>query len=310
MKLGNGIAAIVTGGASGLGEAVATALAEAGCKVTIFDVNREAGHALAKSIGARFCFCDVTSEASVAEALESARAANGPERVLVTCAGIAIGQKTVSRDKATGEPVPHCLSAFEKVVAVNLVGTFRMVAIVASSMAKLDPVTPDGERGVIICTASVAAEDGQIGQAAYAASKGGVAAMTLPVARDLARDGIRVNTILRVFSTRRCSPAWRRMRGARSRRRCLSVPARRSFGVRGARAPYLRERHVERRAYPYRRRLASGSALTSRRKLHLRIGFRVPRSNSLGERKHSRASPYREPGRREGQRLEPCRAKS
>jgi len=196
MKLGSGVPAIVTGGASGLGGAAATALAKAGCKVAIFDVNREAGETLAKSIGARFCFCDVTSEVSVAEALERARAANGPERVLVTCAGIAIGQKTVSRDKATGEPVPHSLSAFEKVVAVNLVGTFRMVAVVASSMAKLDPVTPDGERGVIICTASIAAEDGQMGQAAYAASKGGVAAMTLPVARDLARDGIRINTIL------------------------------------------------------------------------------------------------------------------
>jgi NAD(P)-dependent dehydrogenase (short-subunit alcohol dehydrogenase family) len=196
MKLGNGIAALVTGGASGLGGATATALAEAGCKVAIFDVNREAGEALAQSIGAVFCFCDVTSEASVAEALDAARAVNGPERVLVTCAGIAIGQKTVSRDKATGEPVPHSLPAFEKVVAVNLVGTFRMAAAVASSMAKLDPVPPDGERGVIVCTASIAAEDGQMGQAAYAASKGGVAAMTLPVARDLARDGIRVNTIL------------------------------------------------------------------------------------------------------------------
>ena len=196
MKLGNDIAAIVTGGASGLGGATATALAEVGCKVAIFDVNRVAGEALATSIGAVFCFCDVTSEASVAEALRTARAVHGPERVLVTCAGIAIGQKTVSRDKATGEPVPHNLSAFEKVVAVNLTGTFRMVAAVASSMAKLDPVTPDGERGVIVCTASVAAEDGQVGQAAYAASKGGVAAMTLPVARDLARDGIRVNSIL------------------------------------------------------------------------------------------------------------------
>ena len=196
MKLGSGVAAIVTGGASGLGGATATALAEAGCKVAIFDVNREAGEALAKSAGAVFCFCDVTSETSVAEALEAARTANGPERILVTCAGIAIGQKTVSRDKATGEPVPHSLPAFDKVVAVNLAGAFRMVAAAASSMAKLDPVTPDGERGVIVCTASIAAEEGQIGQAAYAASKGGVAAMTLPVARDLARDGIRVNTIL------------------------------------------------------------------------------------------------------------------
>ena len=202
MKLGNGISAIVTGGASGLGGATAAALAAAGCKVAIFDVNAQAGEALAKSMGAVFCSCDVTNEASVTEALAKARAANGPERVLVTCAGIAIGQKTVSRDKATGEPVPHSLSAFEKVVAVNLIGTFRMVAAAAASMTKLDPVTPDGERGVIVCTASIAAEDGQMGQAAYAASKGGVAAMTLPVARDLAREGIRVNTILPgVFKT-------------------------------------------------------------------------------------------------------------
>ena len=196
MKLGNGIAAIVTGGSSGLGGAAATALAKAGCKVAIFDVNHEAGESLAKSIGALFCFCDVTSDASVAEALDRARTANGPERVLVTCAGIAIGQKTVSRDKATGEPVAHSLAAFEKVVAVNLVGTFRMVAAAASSMAALEPLTADGDRGVIICTASIAAEDGQMGQAAYTASKGGVAAMTLPVARDLAREGIRINTIL------------------------------------------------------------------------------------------------------------------
>jgi len=196
MKLGKDIAAIVTGGASGLGAATATALAEAGCKVAVFDVNREAGEALAKSIGALFCACDVTSDASVAEALAKARAGNGPERVLVNCAGVAIGQRTVSRDKATGEPVPHSLAAFEKAVAVNLTGTFRVVAAAAASMAKLAPVTPDGERGVIVCTASVAAQDGQIGQVAYAASKGGVAAMTLPVARDLARDGIRVNTIL------------------------------------------------------------------------------------------------------------------
>ncbi len=196
MKLGKNVAAIVTGGASGLGGATAAVLAKAGCKVAIFDMNREAGEALATSIGAVFCSCDVTSEASAAEALGKARAANGPERILVTCAGIAIGQKTVSRDKATGAPAPHSLPAFEKVVAVNLVGTFRMIAAAAASMAGLAPVTPDGERGVIICTASIAAEEGQMGQAAYAASKGGVAAMTLPIARDLARDGIRVNTIL------------------------------------------------------------------------------------------------------------------
>ncbi len=196
MKLGNDIAAIVTGGASGLGAATATALAEAGCRVSIFDLNRNAGEALAKSIGALFCACDITSEASVTAALDVARKANGAERILVNCAGIAIGQKTVGRDKATGEPIPHCVDVFQKVLAINLIGTFRMITSVAASMVRLDPVTADGERGVIVCTASVAAEDGQIGQAAYSASKGGVSAMTLPIARDLARDGIRVNTIL------------------------------------------------------------------------------------------------------------------
>ncbi len=196
MKLGNTVSAIVTGGASGLGAATATALASAGCKVAIFDMNRDAGEALAKSLGAIFCHCDVTSEATVSTALDLAREANGPERILVNCAGIAIGQKTVTRDKQTGDVIPHNLHAFEKVIAVNLMGTFRMITRVASSMVKLDPITPDGERGVIVCTASIAAEDGQIGQVAYAASKGGVAAMTLPIARDLARDGVRVNTIL------------------------------------------------------------------------------------------------------------------
>ncbi len=196
MKLGKDIAAIVTGGASGLGAATAAALAGAGCKVAIFDMNREAGEEQAAKIGGLFCYCDVTSEEGVAAAFEAARAANGPERILVNCAGIAIGQKTVSRDKATGAVVAHSLGAFEKVIAINLVGTFRMIASAAASMVTLDPVTPDGERGVIVCTASVAAQEGQIGQVAYSASKGGVAAMTLPIARDLARDGVRVNTIL------------------------------------------------------------------------------------------------------------------
>jgi NAD(P)-dependent dehydrogenase (short-subunit alcohol dehydrogenase family) len=196
MKLGKDIAAIVTGGASGLGAATAAELAGAGCKVAIFDVNREAGEAHAGKTGATFCYCDVTNEESVAVALGVARAANGPERILVNCAGIAIAKKTISRDKATGAVVAHSLADFEKVIAVNLAGTFRMIAGAAASMVTLDPVTPDGERGVIVCTASVAAVEGQIGQAAYSASKGGVAGMTLPIARDLARDGIRVNAIL------------------------------------------------------------------------------------------------------------------
>jgi NAD(P)-dependent dehydrogenase (short-subunit alcohol dehydrogenase family) len=196
MKLGPNIAASVTGGAAGLGAAAAGALSEAGCKVALFDMNREAGEAHAKKIGAVFCYCDVTSESDVSAALEAARAANGPERILVNCAGIAIGQKTISRDKATGAVTAHSLAAFQKVIAINLVGTFQMITRSAASMVTLDPVTADGERGVIVCTASVAAEDGQIGQAAYAASKAGIAGMILPVARDLSRDGIRVNAIL------------------------------------------------------------------------------------------------------------------
>jgi len=202
MKLGKDIAAIVTGGASGLGAATATALSETGCKVTIFDVNQKAGETLAKKLGAVFCFCDVTSGESATGAIAAARAANGPERILVNCAGIAIGQKTVSRDKATGAVAAHSIARFEKVIAVNLTGTFRMIAASAASMVTLDPLTPDGERGAIVCTASIAAQDGQIGQVAYSASKGGVAAMMLPIARDLARDGVRVNAILpRLFST-------------------------------------------------------------------------------------------------------------
>jgi len=196
MKLGKDIAAIVTGGASGLGAATAKELAGIGCRVAIFDVNRDEGEALALNLGAIFCTCDVTSDAGVSEAIAAAREANGPERILVNCAGIAIAQKTVSRDKTTGAVKAHLIPSFEKVIEVNLVGTFRMITKAASSMVTLSPITPDGERGVIVCTASVAAEDGQIGQVAYAASKGGVAAMTLPIARDLARDGIRVNTIL------------------------------------------------------------------------------------------------------------------
>lgn len=196
MKLGNDIAAIVTGGASGLGAATAKALTGAGVKVAVFDANREKGESFAASIGAVFCYCDVTSDATVSTALEFARESNGPERILVNCAGIAIGQKTVNRNKETGEITPHSLKAFEKVVSVNLIGTFNMIAKVAARMVTLPPVTPDGGRGVIINTASVAAQDGQIGQAAYAASKGGVAGMTLPIARDLAREGVRVNTIL------------------------------------------------------------------------------------------------------------------
>lgn len=196
MQIDRSTPAIVTGGASGLGEATARMLAAAGAPVTLFDRDETRGKAVAAEIGGVFALADVTDEASVEEGLAQARAAHGTERILVTCAGIAPGKRIVSRRRETGELVGHDLATFAKVIAVNLTGTFLVLARSAAGMATLDPVTADGGRGVIVCTASVAAEDGQIGQAAYAASKGGVMAMTLPVARDLASYGIRVMTIM------------------------------------------------------------------------------------------------------------------
>ena len=190
-----GIAAVVTGAASGLGEATARELARRGAKVAVFDRDQEKGAKVASEIGGIYCQCDVTSEDSVATAFGKARAAHGQERVLVNCAGIAPAAKTVSRDKTTKAPKPHKMQMFEQVIAINLVGTFRCIAQSALGMIQLDGVGQDGERGVIINTSSVAAEDGQIGQAAYSASKGGVLAMTLPIARDLMNEGVRVNTI-------------------------------------------------------------------------------------------------------------------
>lgn len=196
MKLQEAGAAVVTGGASGLGEATARMLAENGVRVALLDLNPERGRAIAAEIGGVFCEANVTDEASVDEALRRAREANGPERILVNCAGIAPGKRTVSKKRDTGEFVAHDLQTFRQAVEVNLVGTFQMIAKCAAGMAALDPVTPDGGRGVVVNTASVAAQDGQVGQAAYAASKGGVVGLTLPVARDLASYGIRVVTIL------------------------------------------------------------------------------------------------------------------
>ncbi|MBS0296371.1 MAG: SDR family oxidoreductase [Proteobacteria bacterium] len=195
MKLDGSIAAVVTGAASGLGEATARALAAQGCKVAIFDMNAERGEQVAKEIGGVFCQVDVTSDEGVDAGFAKARAAHGQERILVNCAGIAIGQKTVGRDKTTGEVRAHDMRAFEKTIQINLIGSFRCLSKSAAGMATLEPME-DGERGLIVSTASVAAQDGQIGQAAYSASKGGVYAMTLPIARDLMGEGIRVNTIL------------------------------------------------------------------------------------------------------------------
>ena len=194
MKLDSSIAAVVTGGASGLGEATVRQLAAHGVKVAIFDMNEARGEEVAKEVGGVFCKCNVTSEDEVDAAFAKARAAHGQERILVNCAGTGNAAKTASRDKTTGETKHFPLDAFNLIIQINLVGTFRCIAKSAKGMLDLEPI--DGERGAIVNTASVAAEDGQMGQAAYSASKGGVVGMTLPIARDLAGDGIRVNTIL------------------------------------------------------------------------------------------------------------------
>ncbi|MFV0645170.1 MAG: SDR family NAD(P)-dependent oxidoreductase [Sphingomonadaceae bacterium] len=196
MKIDNSISAVVTGGASGLGAATARALAAKGAKVALFDLNAEQGEALAQEIGGIFCAVDVTSDDSVADGFAKARAAHGQERILVNCAGIATGMKVVSRSREDGAIKEYPVEQFDKVVQVNLVGTFRCIAKSVAGMIATDPVDSQGSRGAIVNTASVAAQDGQVGQAAYSASKGGVLAMTLPIARDLMSEGIRVNTIL------------------------------------------------------------------------------------------------------------------
>jgi len=184
----DGMAALVTGGASGLGGATATMLAEAGAKVTIFDLNEDAGGAQAAKIGGRSVSVNVADDASVADGIAAAEQAHGIARILVNCAGIAPAVKTVGKENA-----PHPLDTFAKTIAVNLIGTFNVISKFAARLAAADDI--DGERGVIINTASVAAFDGQIGQAAYSASKGGVVGMTLPIARDLAQHKIRVMTV-------------------------------------------------------------------------------------------------------------------
>jgi NAD(P)-dependent dehydrogenase (short-subunit alcohol dehydrogenase family) len=196
-----GVAAVVTGAASGLGEATARALAARGAKVAVFDRDGERGSLVAGEIGGIYCEVDVTSNEKVAAAFANAREAHGQERILVNCAGVANAAKTVARDKETKAAKLYPLQQFEMAIQINLIGSFRCIAHSAHGMVDLEPLA-DGEKGVIINTASVAAEDGQIGQAAYSASKGGVLAMTLPIARDLMNEGVRVNTILPgVFKT-------------------------------------------------------------------------------------------------------------
>ncbi|MGB3416543.1 MAG: 3-hydroxyacyl-CoA dehydrogenase [Mesorhizobium sp.] len=184
----NGQVAIVTGGGSGLGEATARTLTAKGAKVAILDVGIERAQKVAEAIGGIAVKCDVSSAESAVAAIAEVGEKLGPARILVNCAGIAIGVKTI------GKEGPHPLDQYRRVIEINLIGTFNMIRLVADQTAKLDPLE-GGERGVIVNTASVAAYDGQVGQAAYSSSKGGVVGMTLPVARDLARSGIRVCTI-------------------------------------------------------------------------------------------------------------------
>ena len=179
---------LVTGGASGLGAATAQMAAANGGKVVIADLQAELGEKLAKEIGGKYCKCDVTSEADGKAAVEAAVKGFGGIHVLVNCAGIGVAERTVGKD------APHDLARFTRVISINLIGTFNMIRLAADAMVKAGP-NAAGERGVIVNTASVAAFDGQIGQAAYSASKGGVVGMTLPIARDLSRHGIRVCTI-------------------------------------------------------------------------------------------------------------------
>ena len=195
MKLDSSISAVITGGASGLGAATARLLAAHGVKVALFDLSEDMGEALAKEIGGVFCKVNVTSTAEVDAAFAKSRKAIGQERILVNCAGVGGSAKTVSRDKTSGEIKEYPLDNFERIIQINLIGTFRCITKSAAGMLTL-PILADGDRGVMVNTASVAAEDGQIGQAAYTASKAGIVGMTLTVARDLSSEGIRVNTIL------------------------------------------------------------------------------------------------------------------
>jgi len=188
MKIDNQ-AAIVTGGGSGLGEAVARALATAGAKVAVLDVNADGAKRVAADTGGIGLACDITDSASLAAALDAAQAAHGPARIVMNIAGIGSAKRIVGKD---GQPAP--LEDFERVIRINLIGTYNVTRLAAARIAAL-PELDDGERGVVVNTASVAAFDGQVGQEAYSASKGGVVGMTLPLARDLAQHGIRVCTI-------------------------------------------------------------------------------------------------------------------
>ena len=228
MEVSSNTPAVVTGGASGLGEATARALAAKGAKVAIFDMNEEKGEAMAAEIGGVFCKVNVTSDDDVDAGFAKAREAHGQERILVNCAGIGNAIKTASRSKEDGSIKHFPISAFDFVIQVNLIGTFRCIAKSAAGMLSLDPMSEEGDRGAIVNTASVAAEDGQMGQAAYSASKAGVVGMTLPIARDLMKEGIRVNTILPgIFDTPLLAAAPQNVRDALA----ASVPFPKRLGM-------------------------------------------------------------------------------
>ncbi len=201
MELNSSVAAVITGGASGLGEATARALSQHGVKVALFDLQKDKGEAVAGETGGTFCPVDVTSEGERRRRLREGARGACQERILVNCAGTSNAIRTAFRDRKTGEIKSFPIEDFERILKVNLIGTFRCITHAAKGMLSLDPL-PGGERGAIVNTASVAAQDGQIGQAAYTASKAGINGITLVVARDLAQEGIRCNTIMPgIFNT-------------------------------------------------------------------------------------------------------------
>ena len=281
MKL-SGVAAIVTGGGSGLGRATAEALAAKGAKVAVFDLNSAAAEEAAKSVGGLAVVGDVADEASAGAAIAKAAAAHGGARVLVNCAGIGTAKRVVGRDG------PHPLQDFERVIRVNLIGSFNMIRLAAAAMGKLEPI--DGERGVIISTASVAAYDGQIGQAAYSASKGGVVAMTLPIARELAQIG-RASQRDRAGHLHDADAVRAAAGGAGFARRVGPVPSapRGPRRIRRARRAYRRERLYQRRDDPHRRRASHGAEVSG-----------APPAGARASR-HGKARPNKEL-RRDGNR--------